>query len=69
MAMFIRDAEITDMDDLQGLFQRASLSNQHDRGLLLEHPEWLVLSKEGVLEGRMRVPWTTMARSLALPHT
>jgi ribosomal protein S18 acetylase RimI-like enzyme len=43
------------MDDLQGVFRRASLSNENDRELLREHPEWLVLSDQGVLEGRMRV--------------
>jgi N-acetylglutamate synthase-like GNAT family acetyltransferase len=55
MPILIRDAEITDMDDLQGVFHRASLSNENDRMLLLEHPEWLKLSNRGVLEGRMRV--------------
>jgi len=43
------------MVDLQGVFERASLTNENDRGLLREHPEWLVLSNEGVLGGRMRV--------------
>jgi GNAT superfamily N-acetyltransferase len=51
----IRDAETTDMDDLRGVFRRASLSNENDRGLLREHPEWLVLSDQGVIEGRTRV--------------
>lgn len=55
MPFLIRDAELTDMHDLQGVFQRASLSNENDRGLLREHPEWLVLSDEGVHDGRMRV--------------
>jgi ribosomal protein S18 acetylase RimI-like enzyme len=55
MRFLIRDAELTDMDDLRGVFRRASLSNKNDRGLLQEHPEWLVLSDEGVLDGRMRV--------------
>ena len=55
MAIFIRNAEITDMERLQGVFQRASLSNEQDRGLLVEHPEWLVLSSEGVEGGRTRV--------------
>lgn len=55
MAILIRDADITDMHDLQGVFRRASLSNENDRALLLQHPEWLILSNEGVLEGRMRV--------------
>jgi ribosomal protein S18 acetylase RimI-like enzyme len=55
MPIFIRDADMTDMEDLQGVFRRASLSNEGDRGPLLEHPEWLVLSNNAVLEGRMRV--------------
>lgn len=55
MPIVIRDAAITDMDDLQGVFRRASLSNENDHGLLREHPEWLHLSDEGILQGRMRV--------------
>ena len=53
--MQIRDAEIADMRELQGVFRRASESNDDDRALLREHPEWLVLSNEGILAGRMRV--------------
>ena len=53
MSISIRDAEIADMDELQGVFQRASLSNENDRGPLLEHPEWLMLSDRGVREGRI----------------
>lgn len=55
MPLLIRNAEATDMEDLQGIFRRASLSNENDRGLLREHPEWLVLSDQGVREGRTRV--------------
>ena len=55
MPASIRDAKLTDMEELQAVFQRASLSNQNDRGSLLEHPEWLILSESGVLQGRMRV--------------
>jgi GNAT superfamily N-acetyltransferase len=55
MPLLIRNAEATDMEDLQGIFRRASLSNENDRALLQEHPEWLVLSDEGVREGRTRV--------------
>ena len=43
------------MDDLQRVFESASRSNDNDRELLLEHPEWLVLSDRGILEGRIRV--------------
>ena len=51
----IRDAELADMDGLQRVFRRASLSNENDRELLREHPEWLVLSSEAVRDGRLRV--------------
>lgn len=43
------------MGALRGVFLRSSLSNENDRGHLLEHPEWLVLSDKGIQEGRMRV--------------
>jgi GNAT superfamily N-acetyltransferase len=55
MSIFIRDARMTDMEELQGVFRRASLSNENDRGPLLEHPEWLMLPDRGVREGRMKV--------------
>jgi GNAT superfamily N-acetyltransferase len=55
MSISIRDAELSDMEGLQGVFERASLSNENDLGPLLEHPEWLVQSDDGVKEGRMRV--------------
>jgi GNAT superfamily N-acetyltransferase len=55
MRFAIREAELADMEDLQGVFRRASLSNENDRDQLLEHPEWLVLSDTGVREGRVRV--------------
>jgi GNAT superfamily N-acetyltransferase len=55
MPISIRAADMTDMEHLQGVFRRASLSNEGDRGPLLEQPEWLVLNNSGVLEGRTRV--------------
>jgi ribosomal protein S18 acetylase RimI-like enzyme len=55
MPVSIRDAGLADMADLQRVFERASRSNEHDRGLLAEHPGWLVLSDAGVIEGRTRV--------------
>jgi ribosomal protein S18 acetylase RimI-like enzyme len=55
MPRLIRDAELVDLEALQGVFERASLSNENDRDLLQEHPEWLVLSEKGILERRMRV--------------
>ena len=55
MPITIRDAVPADMAALQGVFERASLSNEDDRGLLSEHPEWLTLSEDGVRQGRVRV--------------
>jgi len=55
MQFAIRGAELADMEDLQRVFRRASLSNENDRDQLLEHPEWLVLSETGVRERRVRV--------------
>ena len=55
MPFDLRDAGLSDMQELQGVFRRASLSNHHDRDPLLRHPGWLVLSENGVREGRMRV--------------
>ncbi len=55
MSIFIRDGKITDMRELQGVFRTASLSNEDDRGPLLEHPEWLILSDRGVRDGLTRV--------------
>ena len=55
MPLLVRDAEPTDVNHLQEVFRRASWSNENDRALLREHPEWLVLSDQGVLEGRTRV--------------
>ncbi len=40
---------------LQDIFRRASWSNEDDRPVLTEHPEFLELSDAGVLEGRTRV--------------
>ena len=54
MSFSIRDATLADMEGLQGVFKRASLSNEGDRQSLLENPQWLVLSEAGVREGRMR---------------
>ena len=51
----IRDGEADEVEDLHGVFQRASLSNENDRRLRREHPEWLVLSDLGDREGRTGV--------------
>ena len=54
MSFSIRDATLADMEALQGVFQRASLSNGNDREALLANPQWLALSQTGVREGRVR---------------
>lgn len=51
----IRNATLADMLELQGVFRRASLSNDSDRESLLAHPKWLLLSETGVQEGRVRL--------------
>ena len=55
MSYIVRDAALEDHQDLESVFQRASLSNENDRELLLQHPTSLMLSKRGIDEGRMRV--------------
>jgi len=55
MTISIRYAVLADLEDLQDVFERASLSNEVDRAPLLEHPESLVLTERGVREGRTRV--------------
>jgi GNAT superfamily N-acetyltransferase len=53
MQYVLRDATLADHGDLEDVFRRASLSNEHDRDHLLQHPEWLALSDRGIREGRM----------------
>jgi GNAT superfamily N-acetyltransferase len=55
MSFAVRDATETDHQVLDGVYRRASLSNENDRAQLLRHPEWLVLSEDGIREGRMSV--------------
>ena len=55
MNVSIRPAVLDDMEELSALFRRASLSNEGDRGYLLAHPEALVLSDNGIRQGRTRV--------------
>ena len=43
------------MLEIEGVFRRASLSNENDRYLLSDHPEWLTLSEDGIKESRPRV--------------
>jgi ribosomal protein S18 acetylase RimI-like enzyme len=55
MAYTLRDATLADHEALEGVFGRASLSNENDRDRLLEHPGWLALPTLGIREGRMRL--------------
>jgi GNAT superfamily N-acetyltransferase len=51
----IRQANHADLESMQGVFRRASLSNEADRPALLAHPEALEFSDVAVMEGRTRV--------------
>ena len=51
----IRDAVLGDLSALQKIFRRASLSNESDRPLLAQHPEFLELSDTAIREGRTRI--------------
>ena len=53
MSYTFRNATLADHQDLEGVFRRASLSNENDRGPLLQHPDCLTLSEGGIREGRM----------------
>ena len=55
----IRYAVMSDMAELRGIFRRASLSNENDRGQLVAHPESLVLAADGVRERRTRIALET----------
>ena len=55
VTVVIRAACIADLEAFREVFRRASLSNSGDRGHLLAHPEYLVLSDKGITEGRLRV--------------
>ena len=55
MTYSLRDATLADHQELEGVFRRASLSNENDRADLLQHPEWLALPERGIREGRMRL--------------
>jgi GNAT superfamily N-acetyltransferase len=54
----IRTADPDDLDAVQGVFRRASLSNAGDRDVLLAHPEALVFARSPLAEGRTRVAVT-----------
>jgi GNAT superfamily N-acetyltransferase len=53
--MLIRMAELADHPALKGVYRRASWSNEGDRALLTEHPEFLEFSDVAVREARTRV--------------
>jgi N-acetylglutamate synthase-like GNAT family acetyltransferase len=53
--MSVRTAHRGDLDDLAEIFRAASLSNEGDRENLLAHPEFLDLSDNAVVEGRVRL--------------
>jgi GNAT superfamily N-acetyltransferase len=62
----IRDAVMADMEALQSVFERASLSNENDRGPLLEHPSGSSSRiRESSRDGReslsrMMTPWSAL---------
>lgn len=51
----IRSSGPDDLDRLRRIYRRASLSNEGDREALLEHPAYLELRPQPVVEGRTRV--------------
>ncbi|HVA08996.1 MAG TPA: GNAT family N-acetyltransferase [Acidimicrobiales bacterium] len=55
MPFTIRAAALTDLEALQDVYLRSSLSNEGDRGHLLAHPEDTILAEDGVREERTRV--------------
>jgi GNAT superfamily N-acetyltransferase len=54
-----RPAVPADLPVLRGIYRRASLFNDGDAAALLAHPDALVLSDAGVVEGRTRVATLT----------
>jgi ribosomal protein S18 acetylase RimI-like enzyme len=55
VSLIIRTAGPDDLSRVRTVYRRSSLSNEGDRDALLQNPEYLVLSDEGLLAGRMRV--------------
>jgi predicted N-acetyltransferase YhbS len=55
MELAIRHAVADDLPALQQVFRRSSLSNEHDREILLRHPEALDFSASSLAVGRVRV--------------
>jgi GNAT superfamily N-acetyltransferase len=54
-AIEIRTAVEADLPRLRAVFRDSSWSNEHDRALLTEHPEFLELAPDAVRAGRTRV--------------
>ena len=60
MSIFLtRPAVLADLPVLREIYRRASLSNDGDAAALLAHPDALVLTDAGVVEGRTRVATLT----------
>jgi GNAT superfamily N-acetyltransferase len=55
MDLALRDAVGGDLPALQEVFRRSSLSNEHEREILLRHPEALEFSGSSLAVGRVRV--------------
>jgi GNAT superfamily N-acetyltransferase len=51
----VRDADDRDLPALRDVFRRSSWSNEADRPLLEQHPEFLEFSGEGIRDGRTRL--------------
>jgi len=55
VALIIRTAHPDELAKLRDIYRRSSLSNERDRQVLLDNPEYLVLPAAPVVEGRTRV--------------
>jgi ribosomal protein S18 acetylase RimI-like enzyme len=55
VSLIIRTADPEDLPRVRAVYRRSSLSNEGDREALLQHPEYLILADDAVLEGRTRV--------------
>jgi GNAT superfamily N-acetyltransferase len=65
----IRQGVPADLPVLRDLYRRASLSNAGNVGALLEHPEALILTDEGIRAGRSRVAISTSDRIVGFATT
>ena len=70
MSTFLaRPAVPADLPVLQEIYRRASLFNDGDAAALLAHPDALVLSDAGVVEGRTRVATLTTGHVVGFATT